>query len=91
MCVLTAVLAAAVAAIAVVLGYHNVVSVNGDFALLPPYVYAVTLLILWCAGCLAFSAWRWRRRRILSGSLSLAAAVLTFFAGPRILLPLTWV
>ena len=90
MCGLTAVLAVATAAIAVVLGSHNVIAVAGDLSLLPPYIWAVTLLILWCAGCLAFSAWRWRRRRILSGSLSLAAAVVVFVAGPRLLLPLTW-
>ena len=67
-------------------GYQNYVAHSSAGGTLPPYIVAVTLLIFLCSICLAYSASRWRKHEFILGLLSLSAAVVGYFGGPRLLL-----
>ena len=83
---LTSILSVVAAAIAIGGGYHNYVAVSQMGGSLPPYIIAVTLLVLACSGLLGYSALNWRKQRMRGGLLTLGVALAAFFVGPRFLL-----
>jgi uncharacterized membrane protein YfcA len=67
-------------------GYQNYVVHSGVGGTLPPYIVAVTPLIVLCSICLAYSASRWRKHEFTLGLLSFSAAVIGYFGAPWLLL-----
>ena len=85
---LTAILGVVVICIAGFNGYQHARFLLENDLGFPPYVIAATILIFACGIGLIYSAWLWRLRRVRAGLLSFIASVVTFFAGPQMLLRL---
>ena len=85
---ISSILATVTALIAIGGGYQNFAAHSRMGGTLPPYIVAVTLLVLGCALLLVVSAVNWRKRNVRAGLLTFGFAFATFFAGPRLLLVL---
>ena len=83
---IASVLSVIAAYIGVSTGYSTHVAMQEMGGKIPLYIIAVTILSVCCSICLAYSAVRWRKCKIRSGTIALVLAVLAFFIGPFILL-----
>ncbi len=83
---ITSILAVVTAFIAISGGYQNYVAHSQMGGTLPPYIIAVTLLVLGCALLLGFSAMNWHKRNARVGLLSFGFAFTSYFVFPRLLL-----